>query len=120
MHAGADGIEMLDRQPLVEMSRIIVRHRLSEFGYAALVGVECLAGVQRGDRSVADELRSRAVAFADPERDQAFAVAGIVEDFDNAAFRRESGLRAKAFEEGHAVGLRTCCLPIAENPGEIS
>ena len=46
-------------------------------------------------------MRRRQIAFAGPERDQPLAPARIIEDLDNAAFRREAGLRAEGVDEVH-------------------
>ena len=52
---------------------------------AALMGMEDLAAREREPHRLGDEVGRRAVALADPERDQPLAVAAIVEDLDDAA-----------------------------------
>ena len=93
---------MLDRKPDAEMSGVIIRKRLAKLGNAALPGVEGLAGGKRIHRRPVDEIGRRQVAFTHPERQQAFAATGIVDDFNDPAFGRRQGARAEAAHDRHA------------------
>jgi hypothetical protein len=85
-----------------EMSRVVIGQRLAKFRNAALIGVERLAGGKRVHRRPVDEIGARQIALADPERQEAFAATGIVDDFDDPAFWRRDGARAEAIHDRHA------------------
>ena len=94
-HEEALGIEGAAIEPLV-----IARDGKAQLGNAALMGIEGLAGLEAAAGRFRDEGRRRQVALADPQGDQALAVAAIVEDLDDAGFRRGRGLVAQPMQGG--------------------
>ena len=83
---------------------------------AALVCVEGLSRAQRLDGRLADEVRRRQVALADPERDQVRYLAPVVGELDDAAFRNCGDARVDGGKKlGVAHGrLRTVGVGMAD------
>ena len=93
LHAAAGDEEALRREFAAELALVIAGERGAKLGDAALIGVEGLAGSERAVRSRRQmNCGRRKIALACPERDQAGAAAAVVEDFDDARFRRFAGL----------------------------
>ena len=90
VHAADGDEEILGRESAASGRRAVdVGHvggdRRAELGHAALVGVECLAAVERGLGRLADERRRRQVALADPQRNEPLPAAAVIEHLDDAA-----------------------------------